>query len=138
MLQAFGCNYEGSEHLKLQRPSERFFFGKIDQRNFFLFNQLSIRVSVSGKAFYGIMLLRSRLHTKYTNEFNKSSNSYYIPECCLLLYTHCFHKTILGRFGPNIVSISSVAQIWWKITSSDVKVIWDDTNKTLDDLNRYK
>ncbi len=26
------------------------------------------------------------------NEFNKSSNSYYIPECCLLLYTHCSHK----------------------------------------------
>ncbi len=22
----------------------------------------------------------------------KSSNSYYIPGCCLLLYTHCSHK----------------------------------------------
>ncbi len=28
-----------------------------------MYNQLSIRVSVTGKAFYGIMLLRSRLDT---------------------------------------------------------------------------
>ncbi len=29
---------------------------------------------------------------QYTNEFNKSSNSYYMPKCCLLLYTHCSHN----------------------------------------------
>ncbi len=56
-------------------------------------NQLSIiRVSITGKAFYGIMLLRSRLDTSKANEFNKSSNSYYIPVCCLFLYTHCYHN----------------------------------------------
>ncbi len=31
---------------------------------------------------------------QYTNEFNKSSNSCYIPECCLLLYAHCSHKRL--------------------------------------------
>ncbi len=75
--------------------------------------RLSLEVSVSGKAFYGIMLWRSKLNTseasirylgkfQYTNEFNKSSNSYYIPECCLLLYTHCYHKTNFSLETTNI------------------------------------
>ncbi len=30
---------------------------------------------------------------QYASEFNKSSNSYYIPECCLFLYTHFSHNS---------------------------------------------
>ncbi len=56
------------------------------------FIQLSLEVSVSGKAFHGIMLWRSRLNASEASYPTKSSNSYYIPECCLLLYTHCFYK----------------------------------------------
>ncbi len=34
-----------------------------------------------------------------TNEFNKSSNSYYIPVCCLFLYTHCYHNKLIGTYN---------------------------------------
>ena len=47
-------------------------------------------------------------------------------------------ETIPGRFGtsqgpnlPSIASISSFAQILWKITSSAVKVVWIDINGTV-------
>ncbi len=104
-------------------------------RSYFLHNgvhdELSLDISVSGKAFYSIMLWRSRLNTseasirysinlqlrhlpiadmpilkkkvlicrycrcryKYRHTLN-----YYIPECCLFLYTHCSHNEGACRF----------------------------------------
>ncbi len=43
------------------------------------------------------------------NEFNKSSNTYYIPTCCLLLYTHCFHKSCFFP-GESLFICSALLQ----------------------------
>ncbi len=89
-------------------------------------------ISFSGKSFYGIMRWRFRLNTseasnryyclmqatldkfQYTNEFNKSSNSYYIPVCYLLLYTHCSHKWWNSAFCPPMIKQSGQSRGWTK------------------------
>ncbi len=53
-------------------------------------------------------------HSSVINEFNKSSNSYYIPVCCLFLCTHCYHNLDWYR-STTTIALGGKLGFHWKL-----------------------